>query len=295
MSPLLHFIVFTLFPEVLETYIQTSILARAQQNDLVQIDLHNIRDWTTDRHHTTDDMPYGGGGGMVMKPDPIFAAVESILGNPPSCPIILLTPQGRLFTQSLANELAQPALRRIATMTLEQELVSLGQPVPRLALICGRYEGVDERVRQYLVTEEISIGDYVITGGELAALILIDAISRLLPGVLGDPDGALDDSHASGLLEYPHYTRPPEFRGWKVPEVLLSGDHVKIARWRREQSLRRTFTRRPDLLTNAPLTNSDHKFLETLQKTSAETYSEDFSPVVPNPDDDKPRSNHSAI
>ncbi len=268
MAPLLQFDVFTLFPEVLEPYIQASILARAQQNDLIQIDLHNIRNWTYDRHHTTDDMPYGGGGGMVMKPDPIFAAVEGVLGHPPSCPIILLTPQGRLFTQSLANELAQPALRRMAMTTPEQELESLGQPVPRLALLCGRYEGVDERVRQYLVTDEISIGDYVITGGELAALILIDAISRLLPGVLGDPDGALDDSHASGLLEYPHYTSPPEFRGWKVPEVLVSGDHARIAKWRREQSLRRTFSRRPDLLAKAPLTDSDHNFLGTIQKTT---------------------------
>lgn len=268
MTPLLQFDVFTLFPEVLEPYIQASILARAQQNDLIKINLHNIRDWTYDRHHTTDDMPYGGGGGMVMKPDPIFAAVEGVLGHPPSCPIILLTPQGRLFTQSLANELAQPALRRVAMTTPEQELDSLGQPVPRLVLLCGRYEGVDERVRQYLVTDEISIGDYVITGGELAALILIDAISRLLPGVLGDPDGALDDSHASGLLEYPHYTRPPEFRGWKVPEVLLSGDHARVAKWRREQSLRRTFSRRPDLLAKAPLTESDQKFLGTIQKNT---------------------------
>lgn len=268
MTPLLQFDVFTLFPEVLEPYIQASILARAQQNELVKINLHNIRNWTYDRHHTTDDMPYGGGGGMVMKPDPIFAAIEGVLGHPPSCPIILLTPQGRLFTQSLANELAQPALRRMAMTTPEQELESLGQPVPRLALLCGRYEGVDERVRQYLVTDEISIGDYVITGGELAALILIDAISRLLPGVLGDPDGALDDSHASGLLEYPHYTRPPEFRGWKVPEVLLSGDHARIAKWRREQSLGRTFSRRPDLLAKAPLTKADQKFLGTIQKNT---------------------------
>lgn len=268
MTPLLQFDVFTLLPEVLEPYIQASILARAQQNELVKINLHNIRNWTYDRHHTTDDMPYGGGGGMVMKPDPIFAAIEGVLGHPPSCPIILLTPQGRLFTQSLANELAQPALRRMAMTTPEQELESLGQPVPRLALLCGRYEGVDERVRQYLVTDEISIGDYVITGGELAALILIDAISRLLPGVLGDPDGALDDSHASGLLEYPHYTRPPEFRGWKVPEVLLSGDHARIAKWRREQSLGRTFSRRPDLLAKAPLTKADQKFLGTIQKNT---------------------------
>jgi tRNA (guanine37-N1)-methyltransferase len=288
MSPMLQFDVFTLFPEVLETYIRTSILARAQQNGLIQVNLHNIRNWTFDRHHTTDDMPYGGGGGMVMKPDPIFAAVESVLGNPPSCPIILLTPQGRLFNQNLASELAQPALKRLVKSTPEQELEALGQPAPRLALLCGRYEGVDERVRQFLVTDEISIGDYVITGGELAALIVIDAISRLLPGVLGDPDGALDDSHASGLLEYPHYTRPPEFRGWKVPEVLQSGDHARITQWRREQSLRRTFSRRPDMLANAPLTDADHKFLEKLQKSSTEKTSSEVFSAVPNPESHKP-------
>lgn len=189
---------------------------------------------------------------MVMKPEPIFAAVESVLGSPLSCPVILLSPQGRLFTQQLALEFAQ---------------------LPRLALLCGRYEGVDERVRQHLATDEISIGDYVLTGGELAALVLLDAISRPIPGVLGDPEGVLDDSHASGLLEYPHYTRPADFRGWKVPDILLSGDHARIARWRREQSLLRTFQRRPDLLARAALTESDQAFLENLrrQDTSYDT------------------------
>jgi len=239
----MRFEVFTLLPEVFEPYLQASILQRASQRGLVEINLHNIRAWTSDRHHITDDEPYGGGGGMVMKPEPIFAAVEDVLGSPPVCPVVLLTPQGRLFNQKLAVELSQQS---------------------RLALICGRYEGIDERVREHLVTDEVSIGDYVLTGGELPALLLIDAITRLLPGVLGDPDGAWDDSHASGLLEYPHYTRPAEFRDWSVPEVLLSGDHARIARWRREQALLRTWQRRPDLLSTAQLTESDQKFLSKL-------------------------------
>ena len=182
-----------------------------------------------------------------MKPEPIFEAVESVLGlHPPPTgpepapPIIMLTPQGRVFSQSAAEVLSHHE---------------------RIVLICGRYEGIDERIREHLVTDEISIGDYVLTGGELPALIVIDAVSRFLPGVLGDPDGAMDDSHASGLLEYPHYTRPPEFRGWKVPEILLSGDHGKVAKWRREQSLLRTLARRPDLLENADLTEKERSFL----------------------------------
>jgi tRNA (guanine37-N1)-methyltransferase len=252
MPPAMRFEIFTLFPEVFEPYLQTSILQRARQNGLLEVNLHNIRAWTSDRHHVTDDEPYGGGGGMVMKPEPIFAAVESVLGSPPVCPVILLTPQGRPFTQTVAQGLAS-GLDLAANQSL------------RLALICGRYEGVDERVRQYLATDEISIGDYVITGGELAALIVIDALTRLIPGALGDPEGASDDSHASGLLEYPHYTRPAEFRGWRVPEVLVSGDHARIARWRREQSLLRTRQRRPDLLESAPLSEADRQFLATTQ------------------------------
>ena len=219
-------------------------MQRARQNGLLEVYLHNIRDWTTDKHHVTDDLPYGGGGGMVMKPDPIFTAVESVLGAPPACPLILLTPQGRLFTQAVAEELSAH---------------------PRLALLCGRYEGVDERVREHLVTDEISIGDYVLSGGELPALAVVDAVTRLIPGALGDPDGAWDDSHATGLLEYPHYTRPPEFRGWSVPEILLSGDHARIARWRREQSLLRTWLRRPDLLEKAELSPKDRQFLASLE------------------------------
>ena len=240
----MQFDVFTLFPGMIQPYLEMSILNRAVENGLLKVDVHDIRAWTTDKHHVTDDTPYGGGGGMVMKPEPIFAAVEDVLGNPPACPVILLTPQGRVFNQRMAFELAQHA---------------------HLALLCGRYEGVDERVRQHLVTDEISFGDYVVTGGELPALCLIDALTRLIPGALGDPDGALDDSHASGLLEYPHYTRPVEYRGWEVPEVLLSGDHGRIARWRREQALLRTWQRRPDLLENLELSLQDRQFLEKLK------------------------------
>ena len=240
------FDVFTLFPEVFEPYLRTSILQRAQMRGLLEVHLHNIRDWTHDKHHVTDDEPYGGGGGMVMKPEPVFAAVEGVLGAPPACTVVLLTPQGRPFTQQIAQELARQ---------------------PRLALLCGRYEGIDERVREHLVSDEISIGDYVLTGGELPALVLVDAVARLIPGALGDPDGAWDDSHASGLLEYPHYTRPPEFRDWRVPEVLLSGDHGRIARWRREQSLLRTLQRRPDLLEKADLSDDDRRFLDGMDES----------------------------
>jgi tRNA (guanine37-N1)-methyltransferase len=258
MTPFLRFEVFSLFPEVFEPYLQTSILQRAQNNALVEVHLHNIRDWTTDRHHTTDDEPFGGGGGMVMKAEPIFTAVEAVLGSPPTCPVILLTPQGRLFNQRVAGELLDGATQAPGETT-------------RLALLCGRYEGVDERVREHLASDEISIGDYVLTGGELAALVVIDAMSRLAPGALGDPDGAMDDSHASGLLEYPHFTRPAEFRGWRVPEVLVSGNHGKVAQWRREQSLLRTLHRRPDLLENAPLSEADRKFLDTIKADKGRT------------------------
>jgi tRNA (guanine37-N1)-methyltransferase len=228
-------------------------LLRARQRGLIDVQLHNIRDWTHDRHHVCDDLPYGGGGGMVMKPEPIFACVEDVLGAPPACPLVLLSPQGRLFTQRVAEELAQ---------------------LPRVGLLCGRYEGIDERVVEHLVTDEISIGDFVLSGGELPALSVIDAVARLIPGVLGDPDGAWDDSHASGLLEYPHYTRPPEFRGWQVPEILLSGDHGKIARWRREQALRRTWLRRPDMLERLELSSADRKFLELIEQESKMNHKE---------------------
>jgi len=237
--------VFTLFPEVFHTYLETSILKRAIQNQLVKVYLNNIRNWTVDKHHVTDDQPYGGGGGMVMKPEPIFTAVERVLGDGFKYPIILLTPQGRLFDQSVAYELSEHR---------------------EVALLCGRYEGIDERVRQHLVTDEISIGDYVLSGGELPAMVIIDSIVRLLPGALGDPTGAQDDSHSSGLLEYPHYTRPADFRGWEVPEVLSSGDHARIDHWRREQALLRTFQRRPDLLEKADLSDEDQEFLDSLEQ-----------------------------
>jgi tRNA (guanine37-N1)-methyltransferase len=247
----MRFEVFTLFPEVFEPYLNASILNRASQRGYVDIHLHNIRDWTTDRHHITDDEPYGGGGGMVMKVEPIFAAVEAVLGSPSVCPVYLLSPQGRPFSQMFAEEL-------IAQARDEES----GEA--RMGLLCGRYEGVDERVRQHLVTDEISIGDYVLTGGELAALVVIDAVTRLIPGVLGDPEGPWKDSYASGLLEHPHYTRPGVFRDWEVPEVLLSGDHARIELWRRQQALRRTWERRPDLLESAQLTDQDRAYLETL-------------------------------
>jgi len=251
----MRFDVFSLLPQVLQPYLEASILQRAIQNGLLEVQLHDIRAWTTDKHHVTDDAPFGGGGGMVMKPEPIFAAVEDVLGSPPSCPLILLTPQGRTYTQQVAQELSAH---------------------PRIALLCGRYEGVDERVREHLVTDQISIGDYVVTGGEIPALLLIDSLTRLIPGALGDPDGAMDDSFASGLLEYPHYTRPAEFRGWRVPDVLLSGNHAQIERWRRDQSLLRTHRRRPDLLDKFELNKKDREYLKKLaQEESEQTPTED--------------------
>lgn len=256
----MQFEVFTLLPEVFPPYLESSILQRARQRGLIDVRVHNIRDYTHDKHHVTDDTPYGGGGGMVMKPEPVFEAVESVLGpassptQPSVVPVILLTPQGRVFTQRVAEELSRHE---------------------RLVLLCGRYEGVDERIREHLVTDEISIGDYVLTGGELPALMIIDAVSRLLPGVLGDPTGAADDSHSMGLLEYPHYTRPPEFRGWKVPDILLSGDHAKIDKWRREQALTRTFNKRPDMLEKAELNKEDKKIIERL-KSQIESESENL-------------------
>lgn len=245
----MHCDILTLFPEMLIPYLSESILKRAQSAGLMSVVTHNLRDYASGRHRVTDEPPFGGGGGMVLKPEPLFRAVESILelepGAAPPCPIILLSPQGRLFTQAVAAELALQ---------------------PRLLLICGRYEGVDERVRAHLVTDEISIGDYVVTGGELPALILVDAIARLIPGVLGAENAAQDDSHATGLLEGPQYTQPAVFRNWVVPAVLRAGHAGQIARWRREMALRRTWQRRPDLLLTAPLSEADRYFLATLAR-----------------------------
>ena len=239
----MHFDIFTLFPDMFQGPFSESILKRAQERGLLSIALHNIRDAATDKHHVVDDYPYGGGAGMVMKPEPIFTAVEAVHK---SGPIILLTPQGRLFNQQIARELAQE---------------------PRVTLICGHYEGIDERVLEHLVTDELSIGDYVLTGGELAAMIVVDATSRLIPGVLGGDESTLEESHSGNLLEYPHYTRPPEFRGWNVPDVLLSGNHAEIAKWRRKESLRRTKERRPDLFAKLDLSSKlDAKLVRELEE-----------------------------
>jgi tRNA (guanine37-N1)-methyltransferase len=239
--------ILTLFPPLFEAPFGFGIFKRALDNGLVSLKIHNIRDYTHDKHHTADDSPYGGGAGMVLKPGPIFEAVEAIKAGiedkEAPLSVILLTPQGRLFNQRVAQELAQRE---------------------HLVFICGHYEGEDERVREHLATDEISIGDYVLTGGELPAMAVIDAVLRLVPGVLGSEESAREDSHAGGLLEYPQYTRPENFRGWKVPEVLLSGDHARIARWRREQIIRRTLERRPELLDKADLEREDKKLVEQL-------------------------------
>ncbi len=241
----MRFDIFTLFPEMFRGPLDESILKRARERGLIEIALHNPRDVTTDRHHIVDDYPYGGGAGMVIKPEPIFAAVERVHTGGP---IILMSPAGRRFTQAVARELAAE---------------------PRITLLCGHYEGIDERIREHLATDELSIGDYVLTGGELAAMVVVDAVARLIPGVLA-PGSTEEESYTAGLLEYPHYTRPSEFRGWRVPDVLLSGDHAAVARWRRKQALRRTCERRPDLLAQATLSALDMKLLAELE-TERET------------------------
>ncbi|HSJ57090.1 MAG TPA: tRNA (guanosine(37)-N1)-methyltransferase TrmD [Anaerolineae bacterium] len=241
----MQFDILTLFPDMFAGPFSESIIKRAREAGLIRIAIHNIRDYAAGRHQVTDDTPYGGGGGMIMKPEPIFAAAEAVLGDDSDVPRILLTPQGRILTQQVARALSHER---------------------RLLLICGRYEGVDERVHRYLATDEISIGDYVLSGGELPAMVLVDAITRLIPGALGDPAATFEDSHAGGLLEYPHYTRPPVFRNHAVPQVLLSGHHAAIAAWRREQALRRTLTRRPDLLAGAQLSEEDVALLERIEK-----------------------------
>ncbi len=225
----LRFDIFTIFPGMFAGPLTESIIKRAVARGLLRIELHDIRNWATDKHRTTDDTPYGGGAGMVMKPEPIFRAVEEVVGATPEeradTPIVLLGPAGETFSQRIAEELAH---------------------LPRLALICGRYEGIDDRVRQHLATRELSIGDYVLSGGEIPAMVIVDAVSRLVPGVI-DAESRSDESHTSGLLEYPQYTRPAVFRNIPVPDILLSGNHGAIDRWRREQALARTKQVRPDL------------------------------------------------
>ena len=231
--------------------LSTGIFKRAIEHKLAEVNVHNIRDYTHDKHHTVDDYPYGGGAGMVLKPEPIFEAVEAIKSDisqkqgVEEVPVILLTPQGRLFSQQIASELSKYS---------------------HLIIICGHYEGIDERVCQHLATHEISIGDYVLSGGELAAMVIADAIIRLVPGVLGSEVSATDDSHATGLLEYPQYTRPPVYRGWAVPEVLLSGNHAQIAKWHREQTIIRTLERRPELLDKVKLSPEDRELVDRLKK-----------------------------
>jgi tRNA (guanine37-N1)-methyltransferase len=235
--------VLTLFPEMFQGVFDAGVIGRAMEQGLVAIDLHNFRDQAHDKHRTVDDYPYGGGAGMVLKPEPIFETVELIEGEA-DIPVILLNPAGRIFTQQVAEELAG---------------------YDRLIIICGRYEGVDERVGEHLATDEISIGDYVLTGGEPAAAVVIDSVVRLLPGVLGSELSPLEDSHVAGLLEYPQYTRPHDYRGWTVPEILLSGNHARIAGWRREQSLRRTLARRPELLDKVELSPEEKRLVEKLR------------------------------
>jgi tRNA (guanine37-N1)-methyltransferase len=217
--------ILSLFPQIATAALGESMMKRAQEKGLIEIHSHNLRDWATDKHRTTDDTPYGGGQGMVMKCEPIFAAVEQL--RTPESRVVLMSPAGRRFDQRTAAEYAHDS---------------------HLILLCGHYEGLDQRIVDHLVAEEISIGDYVLTNGAIAAVVVVDALARLIPGVLGDDLSAVEESHTAGLLEFPHYTRPVEFRGWRVPDVLLSGNHAAIAKWRREKALEKTTRVRPDLL-----------------------------------------------
>ncbi|MFU1792320.1 tRNA (guanosine(37)-N1)-methyltransferase TrmD [Paenibacillus azoreducens] len=242
--------VLTLFPEMMDGVFHSSILGKAQEKGIVSLNAVNFREYSSSKHGTVDDTPYGGGGGMVLKPEPIFSAVEDLLSQTSAAPrVILMCPQGETFTQQKAEELAA-----------EEHLI----------FICGHYEGYDERIREHLVTDELSIGDYVLTGGELPAMVAIDSVVRLLPGVLGNETSAVTDSFSTGMLEYPHYTRPAEFRGWKVPDILLSGHHANIELWRREQALKRTLERRPDLLEQVELTDQDRKMIKRLRQEQQE-------------------------
>lgn len=240
---MIRFDILSVFPEMFESPFQFSLLKKAQERGFIEIGLHNIRDHALDKHRMTDDTPYGGGCGMVMKVDPIDRALAAVKRESERSVVILMTPQGERFRQPMAAELAS---------------------FSQIILICGHYEGVDERVRQYLVDREISIGDYVLTGGELSAMVVVDAVSRLIPGVLGNSESTASESFAMGLLEYPQYTRPAEYKGWKVPDVLVSGNHREIDLWRARESLRRTLMRRPDLLKDASLSAEEKKILKSL-------------------------------
>jgi tRNA (guanine37-N1)-methyltransferase len=235
---------------MISNVVQFGVIGRAQSKDLIKIEVHNLRDFAHDRHRSVDDYCYGGGAGMLMKPEPIFESIESINYDSDSKKIILLSPQGKLFNQELAKQLS-----------LSDHLI----------IICGRYKGVDERVCQSLITDEISIGDYVLSGGEIPALVIVDAVARLIPGVLGNYESAHEDSFSDGLLDCPHYTRPAEYRGMRVPDVLLSGDPKKISKWQREQAIIRTLKKRPDLLKPDTLSNDELEFLKTIQNKSNDT------------------------
>ena len=241
----MFFDILTLFPEMFTGPFDESIIKRAREKGIIEINLINIRDYTTDKHNTADDTPYGGGAGMVMKVEPIYRAWQDLQKERGDVPVIMMSPQGRRLDQEIVKELSQ-----------EEGLI----------LLCGHYEGIDERVRELIVTDEISIGDYVLTGGELAAMVLVDAVARMLPGVLGDEDSKIEDSFYNGLLDYPDYTRPREFMGLKVPEVLLSGNHGEIEKWRRREALKRTYLRRPDLLEKKVLSAEEIKLLEEIKQ-----------------------------
>lgn len=241
---MIRFDVLSIFPEMLVSPLSFSLLKKAQEKGLLEVSLHDIRDWAEDKHKMTDDAPYGSGCGMVMKVEPVEKALAVIKNSGKKTLVVLMTPQGETLNQEIAKELAEK----------EQVII-----------ICGRYEGVDERIREHLTDREISIGDYILTGGELSALVLIDAVSRFIPGVLGNSESALSESFSHGFLEYPQYTRPAEYKGWKVPEVLVSGNHADIERWRRYESLKRTYKRRPDLLGKTELSEADKKNLQKIK------------------------------
>ncbi len=241
---MIRFDVLSIFPEMLISPLSFSLLKKAQEKGLLSINLHDIRNWAEDKHKMTDDAPYGGGCGMVMKVEPVEKALAAVKISTENSLVVLMTPQGEIFNQKIAADLAGKE---------------------QVVIICGRYEGVDERIRKNLADREISIGDYILTGGELSALVLIDAISRLVPGVLGNAESTVSESFSSGLLEYPQYTRPAEYKGWKVPDVLVSGNHAEIELWRKNESLKRTYKRRPDLLAKLNLSAQEKKSLEKIK------------------------------